>query len=279
VSCAQLIRLGMTRRGIESRLSSGVLVAVEEGVFAFAPLLEHDERGRWMGATLTCPCSFLSHVSAATAWGFWGLPRDFEIVTRPGTGGPRRHGDILAFRSTTLAGETTELDGIPITTPERTLLELARHVSARALARALREAIRLNRTSLTALGDHLGRARGRRGAARLGAAIARYAGLPLERARSGAEVRAIEILRDAGRPLPSHNARVAGEEADLSWASHRLIVEIDGAPFHRDTGEDRRKSDAWRAAGWAVRRLPSDDVYENPARLLRLAPTQPDRAR
>ena len=82
----------------------------------------------------------------------------------------------------------------------------------------------------------------------------------------------MEILRDAGRPLPELNVRIGGEEADLSWSRERLIVGIDGGPFHLDVGEDARKRAVWEAAGWTVRRMPSDDVYESPARLLRLAP-------
>ena len=102
--------------------------------------------------------------------------------------------------------------------------------------------------------------------------VSRYTGLPLERARSGAEVRAMEILRNAGRPLPELNRRIGGEEADLSWPAVRLIIEIDGDPFHLDVGEDARKQAAWEGAGWVVQRLPSDDVYERPYRLLALAP-------
>ena len=102
--------------------------------------------------------------------------------------------------------------------------------------------------------------------------VARYSGLPLERARSGAEIRALEILRDANRPLPRLNVRIAGEEADLSWPTNMLIVEIDGRPFHLDVGEDARKQSAWEDAGWTVRRIPSEDVYEQPERLLGLAP-------
>ena len=105
-------------------------------------------------------------------------------------------------------------------------------------------------------------------------ALARYSGLPLERARSGAEVRALEVLRNAGRPLPNLNVRIAGEEADLSWPDERLIVEVDGGPFHLDVGEDRRKQAAWEAAGWIVLRLPAEDVYDHPTRLLTLAPTR-----
>lgn len=87
----------------------------------------------------------------------------------------------------------------------------------------------------------------------------------------------MEIIRAAGRPLPRLNFRIAGEEADLSWHSERLIVEIDGRPFHLDVGEDRRKQRVWEAAGWTVRRISSDDVYANPRRLIGLvAPNVPE---
>jgi very-short-patch-repair endonuclease len=272
VSRSQLAGLGLSGARIDRLLSSGRLVCVEEGVFAIAPVLEHDDWGRWMGATLTAPGTVLSHVSAAAAMGIWSLPRRFETVTRPGNGGPRRHGGLLAYRSTTLDCDCTTLRGIPITGIERTLLDLARGVSERALARTLREALRLHLTTMAVLGDSLGRYQGRRGSRRLARAVARYSDLPVERARSGAEIRAMEILRAAALSLPQLNQRIAGEEADLSWPSHRLIVEIDGGPFHLDRGEDKRKQAKWEEAGWTVRRLPAEDVYGRQERLLRLAP-------
>ena len=273
MSRRQLIELGLSERAVEYRLGVGRLVVAEEGVYAVAPLLEDDEWGRWMGATLTAPGSVLSMASAAAADGFWSLPRRFETVTRPGSGGPRWHGGVRAYRSSTLEGECTDLRGVPITTAPRTLLDLARWCGDRALARAVREAIRLERTSLPEIGELLGRHQGRRGTRRLALTLARYSGLPLERARSGAEVRAMELLREAGRSMPRLNVRIAGEEADLSWPRERLIIEIDGGPFHLDVGEDARKEATWTSADWTVRRLPSDDVYDHPTRLLALAPS------
>ncbi len=273
VARQQLVELGVSVRTIEDRLAAGRLVAVEEGVYAVPPVLEYDEWGRWMGVTLTAPDSFLSHISAAAAREFWSLPRSFETVTRPGNGGPVRHGGIVVYRSATLDGDVEDLNGIPITTVPRTLLDLARiGISERALARAVREAIRLKRTSTAALTDFLIARKGFRGSRRLGTTLARYSGLPLERARSGAEVYALEILRDAERPMPRLNQRIAGEEADLSWPSERLIIEIDGKPFHLDVGEDARKQTAWESAGWTVKRLDSADVYERPRLLLALSP-------
>jgi hypothetical protein len=272
VSRQQLLALGMSGDAIVHRLGTGALVAVEQGVFAIAPVLEHDDWGRWMGASLTAPDSVLSNASAGAAWGFWTLPRAFEIVTRPGSGGPRRLGGVLVFRSSTLEGDCAELRGIPITSVFRTLLDLARGVSDRALARAVREATPLELITLPAIADGLRGSRGRRGSRRLAQAIARYADLPLERARSGAEVRAMEILRNAGREMPRLNQRIAGEEADLSWSRQRLIIEIDGGPFHLDRGEDARKQGLWEGAGWTVRRIDSDLVYHRPDALVELAP-------
>jgi hypothetical protein len=178
---------------------------------------------------------------------------------------------VLVFRSSTLGPDCTTLRGIPITTVPRTLLDLAARRSERALARAVREAVRMKLTTIEAIADCCGRHRGRRGSRRLLTTLARYKGLPIERARSGAEVRALEVLRDAGYALPRLNVRIAGEEADLSWAKQRVLIEVDGGPFHCDVGADARKQACWERAEWTVRRISSDDVYERPARLLAIA--------
>ncbi len=272
IARAQLLTAGFSPTAIKRRVAEGRLEIVGQGVLAIAPALEHDRWGAWMGATLTHPGTFLSHVSAAVAWGLLSFEYALVSVTRAGSGGPRRHGDLMVHRSRTLEGDTTTHEGIPITTVARTLVDIAGRVSKPALARAVREAVRLEHITLHELGDALGRFRGRRGVGELAAAVARYADLPLRRARSGAEIRALEVLRDAGRPMPGLNIRIAGEEADLSWPKRRLIVEVDGGPFHLDAGEDARKEKAWRDAGWTVKRIPSDDVYDRPMHLLELAP-------
>jgi hypothetical protein len=55
VSRAQLAELGLSDNALAHRIRTGRLIAVEEGVFALAPVLAHDPWGRWMGATLTAP--------------------------------------------------------------------------------------------------------------------------------------------------------------------------------------------------------------------------------
>jgi hypothetical protein len=278
ISRAQLCDLGMSDRAIAHRVTSGRFVVVEEGVYAIAPVLRHDSWGRWMGATLTSPGSMLSHRAAASARQVLADRSGAITVTRPGSGGPVRHGNVVVHRSLTLHGDEDVLHGIPITTVERMLLDLAATEGPRVLARAVRESLRLRLTTIPSTVDRLRAARGRRGSRRLAEALARYAGLPVERARAGSEVRALEILRDAGRPAPLLNALVAGLEADLSWPSHRLIIEIDGGPFHLDRGADAERTARWTSMGWTVRRIDADDVYERPQLLLALAPPPPNLA-
>jgi Protein of unknown function (DUF559) len=271
-SLTQIQALGYTRLDVSRWVAAGRVRAVHEGVFAGRPFLD-DQRGRWMAATLTAPETCLSHASSAARHGFWDRRRHIETVTRPGSGGPRRIDGLFVYRSLTLPGNTMTVEGIPTTTPERAIIEMAPYVDAGGVARAVREALRTECTTsadlLRAVDNHFAR----RGTRKVLRTLARYAGLPISRARSGAEIRALMVLKDAGRPLARLNHKIAGEEADLSWAAERLIIEIDGGPFHQDVGEDARKEAVWRGAGWTVLRLPSDDVYHAPKRLLALAPT------
>ena len=273
VSRRDLEGLGMSDSAIRHRLAAGRLVLVQDGVYALPPVLPGDDRTRWMAATLTTPESCLSHASAGEAQELFRRREiPFEVVTRPGSGGPVRIGSVLVCRSTTLAGETTFLDGIPITKPERTVIDLAPGVGDLGLARIVRDGIRLGVTSERALFAAIRRHRGRRGTRRLYIAVSLHAGLPIHRTRSDAEALALTLLREAGRPAPDNNTYIEGEEADLSWPEHRLIIEIDGPRSHLDVAEDARKERIWRAAGWRVERIPSDDVYLAPDVLLALAP-------
>lgn len=271
LSRAQIAALGCSDAFIEHRLRTGRWALVEDGVYAIAPVIE-DRWGRWTGATLTAEETYLSHWSGGRAFEMLTWERELVSVTRHGSAGPVRYGGVLVYRRPDLAGEVGVLRGIPITSPERTLLDLAVHLSSKALARALREAIRIEHTTLEQVTDFLHAHPRRHGCRKLIRICAGYAGLPLERARSGAEIRALLLLRDAGRPLPELNVKVAGCEADLVYRPLKLIIEIDGTPFHQDVMEDARKEAAWRAAGYLVLRIPADDVYAHPERLLAIAP-------
>lgn len=227
-------------------------------------------RQLWFAAVLTVPGTALSHGSAGACYGFYRFDRGYEVVTRPGRGGRQRHGALLVFRSGCLDGDLARFMGIPITTAARVLIDLAPGLDDRRLGRAFREAIRLKRTTALRVADAVERHQGRRGTPALTNLATRYAGIPYHRTRSDAEGRALEVIHDAARNPPRVNTKVGGEEADLVWPERGLIVEIDGPQFHQFADEDARKERVWRAAGFSVRRISSDDVYRAPAALAAL---------
>ena len=268
VSWAELLETGLTQRQVE-RVVAG-LRPVHDGVWltGHGRITDHQRR---LAATLTAPGTALSHASAAALDGFRPSMTGFEVVTRPGSGGPRRIGDLLVCRSLTLEGWVTVRDGIPVTKPARTIIDLAPHLDERRHAKAVREAIRLKVMTALELRLALAEHRGRRGTRGLAELAARLEQLPIGRTRSDAEARALEVLDAAGVAAPDVNVRIEGEEADLSWPASRRILEVDGPQFHQDPEEDARKERAWRGAGWRVDRLPSDAVFHRPEELVVLA--------
>lgn len=256
----QLEALGWSEHRIVHWLRSRACARVEDGVFACkrAPLTR---RQRWFAAVLTAPGTVLGHASSGACWGFRRWSGGFETVIRHGSGGPTRHGDVLVARSLTLADEIAWHDGIPTTTPERTLIDLAAHLPEHELAKATREAIRLRLTTAGLLLEALDRHRGRRGVATLRLLAEKYRHLQLDRTRSDAEGYALERLFDAGLPLPAVNERIGRFEADLVDHDRKLIVEIDGPQFHLFAEEDEARDEEWDAQGYRTVRLPSGDIF------------------
>ncbi|MCW2992367.1 MAG: hypothetical protein JWM73_2961 [Solirubrobacterales bacterium] len=266
----QLRAIGWTPAMIRQRREHRKWRIVHAGVYALsqAPL---SQRQRWVAAVLTEPGTFLDGLSAGACFGFHLSNENYETVVRAGSGGRRRHGPLIVARSTTLEGQTTRHDGLPIVVAARALVDIAPSVKRHQLERAFRESIRLRTTTADGIAKILC---GQRGTAVLVDLCDRYATIPYHRCRSDAESRALEVLHVAGVPPPRVNVRVAGLEADLVWRDRRLIIEIDGARWHLFAEEDAARQARWEAAGYTVRRLPSDDVYSRPHRLLALVSVQ-----
>ena len=270
VAVWQLRQLGWSDAKIRHRLNNGGWRKLLSGVYvvASAPVTR---RQRWFAAVLTAPGSVLSHGSAGSCYGFYRFERPYEVVTRPGRRGRRRHDGVLVFWSELPRADTARHAGIPITTAARTLIDLAAGLEPKQLGRALREAIRLETTTLARLLETLERHAQRPGTPALAALARRYRDIPYARCRSDAEACALEVLHDAGVALPAVNVKVAGEEADLVWFERRVIVEIDGPRYHRFRDDDARKGAIWRGAGFEVRRSSSDMPYGDPRGFVALA--------
>jgi Protein of unknown function (DUF559) len=269
VATWQLRRAGLSEK--EARTAVRGLRKLHDGVF-LAGFAEPTPPHRWLAATLTTPTSVLSHFSAGHCLGFRPNPGSAESITRPGSGGRRQIGRLLVFHSMLPSDDVTSHHDIPITTPERTIIDLAPHLNDKQRRKMLREALRMGAITVRSLEVALARHRGRRGTAALAKLAAFYRDLQLERCKSDAEAYAMEILHTHKRPLPEVNAiQPGGGEADLSWPDRKLIIEIDGPQFHRDKLHDAHKRAGWVAEGYTVRRIRSDDVFLRPELLLQMS--------
>jgi len=108
------------------------------------------ERGRWMAAVLACgDAAVLSHAAAGALRGLRESDGSVVDVTVPGSGGRRRKQRIRVHRARSLDGQTTVKDRIPVTTPGRTILDLAAGLDRRGIERLL------DRAEHARLGDEL----------------------------------------------------------------------------------------------------------------------------
>jgi hypothetical protein len=258
VSLAQLRGLGLGERAVQQRAQVGRVRRVHRGVYAVghAPLRRE---GRWLAAVLACgEGAVLSHVSAAAHWGLLQIDATLIEVTTPvsrrGTAGVRRH------RSRSLiARDTTNHQGIPVTTVPRTLLDLAASIPAHRLERALAQAERLQLYDHRAIEDLIARSNGHRGRTLLTQATA----VEPKFTRSELEAWFLALVREIELPEPLVNETLSAPdhprlEVDFCWPSQRLIVELDGWDTHHTRAafeQDRRRDAALQSAGWRVLRF------------------------
>src|SRR4051794_6982866 len=135
----QLFALGWSPRRIEGTVQRWHWQVIHDGVYAakYAPLSRIQ---RWIAATLTQPATLLAGPSAGACWGFRPWETEVETVVRWGDGGPRLMDGVRVSRSRCLADDVAWLGPIPLTSVERTLIDLAAAgLANHDLARATRE--------------------------------------------------------------------------------------------------------------------------------------------
>jgi very-short-patch-repair endonuclease len=232
ISHEQLIALGLTRSAIAHRLAAGRLHRIHRGVYAVGrPSLS--ARGRQLAATLAYgSTAVLSHKSAGSLWELLSTGQLRVDVTVPGTSRQRQK-HIRIHRARVLTDEDVAVvDGIPVTSLARTVVDLASVLRIGALERVVEQADRSGLLDPAAVERALGRAPAHRGSGRLRRLIAVYcAPVPT---RSELERRFLELVLEAGLPRPRVNTRVAGLEVDFYWPQWRLVVELDGRAYHSD---------------------------------------------
>ena len=268
VSLAQAVALGGTAAAVRSRRETGRWADLHRGVYAVGHLAL-TARGRAVAALLAGGVTaVLSHQSAAALWGLLDDDLAMPHVTRAGRRTSRR-GALTVHGTRDLPGtEIRRRDGLPVTSPERTLIDTAEVAGGAEVARAIREARVKGLVTDESLDAALARHPARHGSATVGSLLRLPEAAPT---RSGLERRLLGLVRDAGLAAPRVNHRVAGHECDLVWPEHLLIAEVDAYATHGDRGafeRDRAKDAELTRRGWRVVRVTADQIEHEPLRAL-----------
>ncbi len=252
VSRSQVRALGMSDSAIRHAVATGHLHPVFRGVYALGPG-RREERGRLFAATLACgEKTVVSHRSAAALMGLLDTaPVSIDVIAPGKRGvsidGIRRH-DVRRPQ----LWETGTFDGIPCTSPGRTLVDLAGVVGTRTLRSAFERAAARKLLDLVAIEASIGRG-GRTGTRAVRGLLDQWRGaapvLAAGRLKSPLEAKILPLLAKRGLPMPLSNAPVELAEGrrievDFLWPEHRFVLEADSRAFHAtDVAAER---DRWR---------------------------------
>jgi very-short-patch-repair endonuclease len=242
VTRSQLRAVGLADGAVAHRVAVGRLHRLFRGVYLVGhpvpPALA------WETAALlaTGPTAVISHLTAAALWGIAERPDEVHVTVSGRR--CRRQQKLRPHAGTLTPQEIRRREGLPVTSPERTLKDLSSFLDRPALERITNEAevSRLVRP--------------------------RHDALPT---RNKAERRLTDLLAKAGLRPTDTNARVAGWEVDALWADLKVVVELDGYAFHRTRRafeRDRRKDQELTASGYRVLRITWRQLDQEPERLI-----------
>ncbi|WP_445148816.1 DUF559 domain-containing protein [Baekduia sp. Peel2402] len=257
--------LGLTDDDIDYRVRCGRLFRLYPQVYAVGHTVMTRE-GRWMAAVLACGDSaVLSHGDAAALWDLLPSRGAMIHVMTPSRAGrvPDRRRVRLHRVGTLTEDETTVLDGVPVTTPARTLLDLAPSHRPRAIEEVIERMDRLALFDLVAVRRCLEAHPRQSGAPKLRTVLDRLAGGNAADTRSALEVAFLQLCDDYHLPAPAVNTIVTGFLVDFFWPDARLVVETDGFAFHRTRtafDADRERDQQLTLQGYRVVRFTYNQV-------------------
>ena len=286
----EAIARGISDRTLHRLVRSGVLIRLRQGIYAIRSMyFEADPTKRHLMLAFGVMRLYddhvaLSHVSSALALGGpdWGLKLNDVHLTHL-AGGGRTLARIVHHHGECRVGDLTRVDNFWVTSPGRTVLDVASVAGAEA---GLVQANHFLHRGLTSVGE-------------LRAMAATYEYWPYSLphhlvlhladplVESVAESRALFLFNGQGLPAPQTQFEIRlrnGEVArvDFAWPKLKVIVEFDGAEkYHRyrRPGEsiadmvlrEKRREDMLReATGWIVIRLSWADLDHPVATALRI---------
>jgi hypothetical protein len=238
-------------------------------------------RKLWVAHLHAGPTSVVSHESAGRLHHFAQVPAGRVVLMDDGY---RRHGPegVRRHRADDLRPDhITEIAGLPVTTPLRTIVDLAAVLHIARVRHLVEDVVNSHRFSVAAIGATLDEVRrpGKPGVAKLARVLDDHGpgrGVP----RSELERLLDDVIRLSGLPAPVHEHPLPGGGAIVGFVDRcrpdaKLIVEADGRKWHTrrvQASLDATRSLQAQSAGFETTRLLWEHLAHDPegtAELLR----------
>ncbi|MDH6282127.1 hypothetical protein [Prescottella agglutinans] len=270
---AEALEHGFTDHELRTARRSRELLAVRPGAYVRATDLARldavaQHRLAVLATASACRDAVVSHVSAAVMHGIelWNVPLRLvhSTLDRPSGGKVtnRRHVHVGRLP----AEDVVVVDGLTVTTPARTVVDLARTVPFECSVVSGDHALAMGLVTHRDLTDALEQCRGRRGAAQAARAVA----FMDARSESVGESRSRVLIHRMRLPVPDlqrvlHDDGVQLGRVDFFFERERVVGEFDGLgkyTEHLRPGqtteqaviEEKTREDRIRAAGYSVAR-------------------------
>ena len=274
---AELRAEGRSTREIETLVRRGTLVRLHRGVYAradFANTARTRPNGDHLLRTAAALASIgpgvvASHQTAASIYelDLFGRPgRELTLTRAPGHNRSGRPG-VHVYSAGLPAEHVTEVDGLPVTTPARTVIDLARNLDFRAGVVAADSALHLKLVTKAELESVCADCSRWRGATRAAEVVAFAEALSESVLESLARV----VFRDCGLPPPELQVWAGGAEVvgrvDFLWRRFRTVAEVDGRMKYANSARAVRQLERdrqLRDAGYEVVHFTWKDITENP---------------
>jgi very-short-patch-repair endonuclease len=274
-SRAQALELGFSSSRIHRRLESGRWDSPLRGVYRIAGGPVTELQRAIVAALWAGPGALVSHRAAAALWELGlSFPRQIDLWIPSAR--DRRTTGVVVHRGGRLdRADRALLDGIPLTTPVRTIIDLAGRLEDERLEALVERAVHEGKVSIERLDARLAAlgGSGRPGTGRLGAILGRRRALPA--LESVLEVRVWRLLCASGLPRPARQHEVSARgrryRLDFAWPGQRLALECDGWGAHggrQSFHADRSRLGDLVASGWRVLPVTWTACVDSPDELL-----------
>lgn len=267
ITARQAAACGMTADQVRQQVRSGRWTVAARGTYIVTGSPRTWEQRILAAVLITGTGAAASHQTAGWLQGMLEeRPPRIDVTTAFG----KHHGAADGFTIHRARGfgrpDIRSARGIPVTSPPRTLVDLAGVLADRPLAAALDAALLRGLISIPSLRRYIDRRglRRRRGVGRLIKLLDdREYGVP----ESELEREFLDVVERFGLPRPVRQKQIAAYRADFAYTDARILIEVDGRATHGTAEafeEDPFRQNALALEGWTILRFTWKRLTQQP---------------